>query len=76
MYLCVIQMRSDAMMLSSVHRTGDDRRNLMGPKVFSISLAAAQSDAQLDVCHNPSYSQLKVADKNSIDERDFLIKFS
>jgi hypothetical protein len=76
MYLFVILMRSEAMMLSCVHRTGDDRRNLMGPKVISISLAAAQSDAQLDVCHNPSYSQLMMVDTNSIDERYLSTKVS
>jgi hypothetical protein len=48
----------------------------LGPRVISISLAAAQSDALLDVCHNPSYSQSKMADKNLIDERFFLMKIS
>jgi hypothetical protein len=57
-------MLSDAVMLSCMCNTGlpvtgDDRLNLFGQKVNSISLAAAQSDAQLDVCHNPSYSHIK-----------------
>jgi hypothetical protein len=56
------------------HGTGDDRRNLLGPKDISISLAAAQSNAQLDVCHNPTYSHFKMVDKNSIDERYILMK--
>jgi hypothetical protein len=76
MYLFVILMLSDAMMLACMHCTRDDRRNLMGPKVVSISLAAAQFDAQLDICHNPFYSQLKMVDKNSFDKRYLLMKFS
>jgi hypothetical protein len=42
-----------------MQHTEDDWLNLLGPKVISISLAASQSDAQLDVCHNPSYSHIK-----------------
>jgi hypothetical protein len=48
----------------------------MGPKVVLISLAAAQLDAKLNICHNPFYSQLKMVDKNSIDERYLFMKFS
>jgi hypothetical protein len=50
-----------------MQHTDDKRQNLFGPKVISISLAASQSDAKLDVCHNPSYSHIKDGRKNSIN---------
>jgi hypothetical protein len=39
-----------------MHHTGDDLRNIFGPKVIWISMAVAQQDAQLAVCLNPFYS--------------------
>jgi hypothetical protein len=42
-----------------MHHTGDNVRNPFGAKVVSISVAAAQSDALVNVCWNATYNHTK-----------------
>jgi hypothetical protein len=67
---------SDAVICRLLNHTGEDRGNPFGAKVISISVAVAQSYAQLDLCHGPSYIHKKDGRQSLIDETYSLMKFS
>jgi hypothetical protein len=54
---------SDAVICHCMNHTGDDQGNPSGAKVISISVAGAQSYAQLDLVMVLLTSTLKMVDK-------------
>jgi hypothetical protein len=59
-----------------MHHTGDNIGNPFVAKVITISVAAAQSDAPLDVSRNFSTATVKMVDKGQINETYCFMIFS
>jgi hypothetical protein len=70
----VILKLSDAVISHFMHHKGDNQWNPFGAKVILISVADAQSYAQLDVCHNLSYIHIKDDQQSLIHEMYSLMK--